>query len=62
MVVVSVALALWICVVWWQDHRTAKAFDMPQHDADAKLEMGVEEPHESKDPQAEVQRVTAPVS
>ncbi len=24
MVVVSVSLALWICVVWWQDKRTAK--------------------------------------
>lgn len=23
MVVVSVALAAWICVVWWQDKRTA---------------------------------------
>ena len=37
MVVVSVCLVVWICVVWWQDKRTAhiQVFD---HVLDSKLE------------------------
>ncbi|KAJ5605762.1 pantothenate transporter liz1 [Penicillium lagena] len=38
MVVVSVSLAGWICVVWWQDVRT-----MRQHDAQTDRELNLEE-------------------
>lgn len=37
MVVVAVILALWICVVWWQDKRTA-VIEMTSADAEAKLQ------------------------
>ncbi|RSM09142.1 hypothetical protein CEP52_004237 [Fusarium oligoseptatum] len=42
MVVVSVSLAAWICVVWWQDRRTARMFS--EHPVlDSKMEEGIEE-------------------
>lgn len=42
MVVVSVSLAAWIGVVWWQDRRTARMFS--EHPVlDSKMEEGIEE-------------------
>lgn len=39
MVVVAVALAAWICVIWWQDARTSKRFEAQQDlDREVKLE------------------------
>lgn len=37
MIVVSVALAFWVCVVWWQDKRTER-MAAAQPDAEAKLD------------------------
>lgn len=44
MIVVSVALILWICVVWWQDKRTEK-MAAAQPDAESKLD-DAQEVHE----------------
>lgn len=44
MIVVSVALILWICVVWWQDKRTER-MAAAQPDAEAKLEDDAQEVH-----------------
>lgn len=44
MIVVSLALAFWVCVVWWQDKRTEKMVAV-QYDAEAKLD-DTQEVHE----------------
>lgn len=44
MIVVSVALIMWICVVWWQDKRTER-MAAAQPDAEAKLD-DAQEVHE----------------
>jgi hypothetical protein len=44
MIVVSVALAFWVCVVWWQDKRTERMVAV-QYDAEAKLD-DAQEVHE----------------
>lgn len=44
MVVVSVSLAGWICVVWWQDVRT-----MREHTAQLDRESNLEEAKSSHD-------------
>ena len=61
MVVVSVALALWICVVWWQDRRTGRMAEVRHADAGGKLEEAVDDIHELGDVKGDTKGNSAPV-